>query len=113
MGLSPGGETLFLIPGVEVVHKAPATLNIPEETKGKITNKVAAVDMEGKMQPPTQGGGKKRQNLTLDLNSASAKKNKVQNLLTSPELHKFLSSNPSLATPTPSGYCFPPKSVTE
>jgi len=40
--LSPGGETLFLIPGVEVVHKAPATLNIPEETKGKITNKVGS-----------------------------------------------------------------------
>merc|ERR1711970_218859 len=120
--LSPGGETLFLIPGVEVVHKAPATLNIPEETKGKITNKVAAVNMEGKMQPPTQGGGRKRQNLTLDLNSASAKKNRVQNLLTSPdvqmlkltspELEKFLSQNPTLATPTPSGYIFP-KSVTE
>merc|ERR1711983_68584 len=74
------------------------------------------------MQPPTQGGGRKRQNLTLDLNSASAKKNKVQNLLTSPnvqmlkltspELEKFLSQNPSLATPTPSSYGFP-KSVTE
>merc|ERR1712128_411284 len=74
------------------------------------------------MQPPTQGGGRKRQNLTLDLNSASAKKNRVQNLLTSPdvqmlkltspELEKFLSSNPSLATPTPTGYIFP-KSVTE
>merc|ERR1712197_171219 len=67
-------------------------------------------------------GGRKRQNLTLDLNSASPKKNKVQNLLTSPdvqmlkltspELEKFLSQNPSLATPTPSGYGFP-KSVTE
>merc|ERR1719266_586309 len=32
--------------------------------------------------------------------------------LTSPELEKFLSQNPSLATPTPSGYVFP-KSVTE
>merc|ERR1711931_211698 len=74
------------------------------------------------MQPPTQGGGRKRQNLTLDLNSASAKKNRVQNLLTSPdvqmlkltspELGKFLSQNPTLATPTPSGYIFP-KSVTE
>merc|ERR1719495_1811960 len=69
------------------------------------------------MQPPTQGGGRKRQNLTLDLNSASAKKNRVQNLLTSPdvqmlkltspELEKFLSQNPTLATPTPSGYIFP------
>merc|ERR1719230_1032759 len=66
-------------------------------------------------------GGRKRQNLTLDLNSASPKKNKVQNLLTSPdvqmlkltspELEKFLSQNPSLATPTPSGFF--PKSVTE
>merc|ERR1719209_2680527 len=74
------------------------------------------------MQPPTQGGGRKRHNLTLDPNSASAKKNRVQNLLTSPdvqmlkltspELEKFLSSNPTLATPTPSGYIFP-KSVTE
>merc|ERR1719177_26731 len=74
------------------------------------------------MQPPTQGGGRKRQNLTLDLNSASAKKNRVQNLLTSPDVHmlkltspeleKFLSQNPTLATPTPSGYIFP-KSVTE
>merc|ERR1711879_1097328 len=43
-------------------------------------------------------GGRKRQNLTLKLNS--------------PELEKFLSQNPSLATPTPSGYVFP-KSVTE
>jgi len=120
--LSPGGETLFLIPGVEVVHKAPTTLTLPEETKGKITTQVAVESMEGKMQPPTQGGGRKRQNLTLDLNSASAKKNRVQNLLTSPdvqmlkltspELEKFLSQNPTLATPTPSGYIFP-KSVTE
>ena len=39
--LSPGGETLFLIPGVEVVHKVPAPINIPEGTKGKITNKVS------------------------------------------------------------------------
>merc|ERR1719430_2025614 len=73
------------------------------------------------MQPPTQGGGRKRHNLTLDLNSASAKKSKVQNLLTSPdvqmlkltspELEKFLSQNPTLATPTPSGFF--PKAVTE
>merc|ERR1711942_636015 len=75
------------------------------------------------MQPPTQGGGRKRQNLTLGLNSASAKKNRVQNLLTSPdvqmlkltspELEKFLVQNPSLATPTPSGIYNFPKSVTE
>merc|ERR550519_521028 len=32
--------------------------------------------------------------------------------LTSPELEKFLNQNPTLATPTPSGYIFP-KSVTE
>merc|ERR1719153_1627170 len=74
------------------------------------------------MQPPSQTGGRNRHNLTLDLNSASAKKSKVQNLLTSPdvqmlkltspELEKFLSQNPTLATPTPSGYIFP-KSVTE
>merc|ERR1719495_140651 len=73
------------------------------------------------MQPPTQGGGRKRQNLTLDLNSASAKKNRVQNLLTSPdvqmlkltspELEKFLSQNPTLATPTPSDK-FKPTPVT-
>jgi len=81
------------------------------------------LQMEGKMQPPSGAGagGRKRQNLTLDLNSASPKKNKVQNLLTSPdvqmlkltspELEKFLSQNPSLATPTPSGFF--PKSVTE
>merc|ERR1712113_1280539 len=66
-------------------------------------------------------GGRKRQNLTLDLNSASPKKNKVQNLLTSPdvqmlkltspELEKFLSQNPTVATPTPSGFF--PKTVTE
>merc|ERR1712002_1091651 len=74
------------------------------------------------MQPPSQTGGRKRHNLTLDLNSASAKKSQVQSLLTSPdvqmlkltspELEKFLSQNPTLATPTPSGYIFP-KSVTE
>merc|ERR1712098_899668 len=114
--LSPEGGTLFFIPGVEVVHKTPAPLIIPEEPQK------VELSMEGKMQPPAGAGGKKRQNLTLDLNSASAKKNKVQNLLTSPdvqmlkltspELEKFLSQNPTLATPTPSGYIFP-KSVTE
>jgi len=76
------------------------------------------------MQPPTGAGSRKRQNLTLDLNSTASKKNKVQSLLTSPdvqmlkltspELEKFLIQNPSLATPTPTGasYGFP-KSVTE
>jgi len=74
------------------------------------------------MQPPTGVGSRKRQSLTLDLNTATAKRNKVQSLLTSPdvqmlkltspELEKFLIQNPSLATPTPNGYVFP-KSVTE
>merc|ERR1712212_1411638 len=74
------------------------------------------------MQPPTQGGGRQRQNLTLDLNSASSKKSRVQNLLTSPdvqmlklttpELEQFLNQNPTLATPTPSGYICT-KSVTK
>ncbi len=83
---------------------------------------LAPVNMDGKMQPPAGPGGRKRQNLTLDLNSASAKRNKVQSLLTSPDvqklmltspdLEKFLSQNPSLATPTPTGYPFP-RSVTE
>jgi len=116
--LSPEGGTLFYIPGVEVVHKATTPINIPSDSFEEKDKRI----MEGKMQPPTGAGGKKRQNLTLDLNSASSKKNRVQNLLTSPdvqmlkltspELEKFLSSNPTLATPTPSGYIFP-KSVTE
>jgi hypothetical protein len=71
-----------------------------------------------------------KRTLTLDLNAAStstSKKARVQQLqqnhiltspdvqmlkLTSPELEQFLSRNPTLATPTPSGYGFP-KSVTE
>merc|ERR1711971_1431522 len=76
-----------------------------------------------KMQPPPGGSRKRAAGLSLDLNSASAKRNKqVQSLLTSPdvqmlkltspELEKFLIQNPTLATPTPSGYIFP-KSVTE
>jgi len=73
---------------------------------------------QGKMRPPTSS--RKRQNLTLDLNSS--KRNKVQSLLTSPdvqmlkltspELEKFLIQNPSLATPTPNGYTFPTTSAT-
>lgn len=67
----------------------------------------------------------KRKGLTLDLNSASNKKAKaashiltspdVQMLkLTSPELAKFLTSNPTLQTPTPSGNnILFPKTVTE
>merc|ERR1711879_30353 len=95
---------------------------LPSNTSDSKTTKR---EMDGKMQPPSGVGGmggRKRQNLTLDLNSASPKKNKVQNLLTSPdvqmlkltspELEKFLSQNPSLTTPTPSSYGFP-KSVTE
>merc|ERR1711992_40150 len=114
--LNSGAETLFVVPGV------PKQLSLPSNTSDSKTIKRP---MDGKMQPPSGVGGmggRKRQNLTLDLNSASPKKNKVQNLLTSPdvqmlkltspELEKFLSQNPSLATPTPSGYGFP-KSVTE
>merc|ERR1711997_1255191 len=111
--LNSGAETLFLVPGV------PKQLILPSATSD---SKIIKREMDGKMQPPSGVGGRKRQNLTLDLNSASPKKNKVQNLLTSPdvqmlkltspELEKFLSQNPSLATPTPSGYVFP-KSVTE
>jgi len=80
------------------------------------------VVMDGKMQPPSGSGGRKRGNLTLDLNSVSPKKNRIQNILTSPDvqklsmsspdIEKLLSQNPSLATPTPSGYGFP-NTVTE
>merc|ERR1739844_553379 len=114
--LNSGAETLFVVPGV------PKQLVLPSNTSDSKTTKR---EMDGKMQPPSGVGGmggRKRQNLTLDLNSASPKKNKVQNLLTSPdvqmlkltspELEKFLSQNPSLATPTPSSYGFP-RSVTE
>merc|ERR1712004_61613 len=85
---------------------------------------ILQIKMEpGKMQPPPGGSRKRAAGLSLDLNSASAKRNKqVQSLLTSPdvqmlkltspELEKFLIQNPALATPTPSGYIFP-KSVTE
>merc|ERR1711978_103847 len=113
--LNSGAETLFLVPGV------PKQLILPSATSDSKTIKR---EMDGKMQPPSGVGGmggRKRQNLTLDLNSASPKKNKVQNLLTSPdvqmlkltspELEKFLSQNPTLATPTPGGFF--PKSVTE
>merc|ERR1712193_505191 len=114
--LSPEGKTVFYIPGVEVVHKVSTPINLPDES-----NKIK---MEpGKMQPPPGGSRKRAAGLSLDLNSASAKRNKqVQSLLTSPdvqmlkitspELEKFLIQNPTLATPTPSGYIFP-KSVTE
>merc|ERR1711972_510570 len=109
--LSPEGKTVFYIPGVEVVHKVSTPINLPEES-----NKIK---MEpGKMQPPPGGSRKRAAGLSLDLNSASAKRNKqVQSLLTSPdvqmlkltspELEKFLIQNPTLATPTPSGYIFP------
>merc|ERR1711963_889086 len=108
-----GGESLFVVPGV-----APSQHVLPYNTEQCQIDKT---EMEGKMQPPSGVGGRKRQNLTLDLNSASPKKNKVQNLLTSPdvqmlkltspELEKFLSQNPAIATPTPSGFF--PKTVTE
>merc|ERR1711990_82818 len=112
--LSPEGKTVFYIPGVEVVHTVSTPINLPDEK----------IKMEaGKMQPPPGGSRKRAAGLSLDLNSASAKRNKqVQSLLTSPdvqmlkltspELEKFLIQNPTLATPTPSGYIFP-KSVTD
>jgi len=111
--IQSGGESLFVVPGV-----APSQHVLPYNTE---QCKIDKTEMEGKMQPPSGVGGRKRQNLTLDLNSASPKKNKVQNLLTSPdvqmlkltspELEKFLSQNPTIATPTPSGFF--PKTVTE
>merc|ERR1711994_177264 len=65
--------------------------------------------MDGKMQPPSGAGGRKRGNLTLDLNTASPKKTRIQNILTSPDvqklnmsspdIEKLLSQNPSLPTP--------------
>merc|ERR1712244_153266 len=113
--LNSGAETLFVVPGV------PRQLVLPSNTSD---SKTFGREMDGKMQPPSGVGGlggRKRQNLTLDLNSASPKKNKVQNLLTSPdvqmlkltspELEKFLSQNPTLTTPTPSSFF--PKAVTE
>merc|ERR1711902_396051 len=73
--LSPEGKTVFYIPGVEVVHKVSTPINLPEES-----NKIK---MEpGKMQPPPGGSRKRAAGLSLDLNSASAKRNKqVQSLL--------------------------------
>merc|ERR1712054_756469 len=67
--LSPEGKTVFYIPGVEVVHKVSTPINLPEES-----NKIK---MEpGKMQPPPGGSRKRAAGLSLDLNSASAKRNK-------------------------------------
>jgi len=77
------------------------------------------------MQPPSSVVSRKRQNLTLDLESASnpSRRKQMQTLLTSPdvqmlkltspELEKFLIANPSVATPTPSGYTFPKSAVTD
>merc|ERR1712130_634593 len=79
--LSPEGKTVFYIPGVEVVHKVSTPINLPDE----------ASKMEpGKMQPPPGGSRKRAAGLSLDLNSASAKRNKqVQSLLTSPDVQKM------------------------
>ena len=67
----------------------------------------------------------KRRALTLDLNAASNKKSKVAShiltspdvqmlKMTSPELAEFLTRNPALNTPTPSGNnILFPKTVTE
>merc|ERR1712066_1193847 len=75
---------VFYIPGVEVVHTVSTPINLPDEK----------IKMEaGKMQPPPGGSRKRAAGL-------------------SPDLKKFLIQNPTLATPTPSGYIFP-KSVTE
>lgn len=64
-----------------------------------------------------------KRTLTLDLNAPSSKKARVQQILTSPdvqmlkltspELAEFLTRNPTLATPTPSGGYLFPKNVTE
>merc|ERR1719266_2044738 len=113
--LSPEAKTVFIIPGVEIVHTMPAGVKLPMEPVKK--EQIHEMMVDQKMQPPSSSahlqGGRKRQNLSLDLNSAPAsKKSRVQNLLTSPEVEKFLNQNPPLATPTPSGYIFP-KSVTE
>merc|ERR1711887_186199 len=86
------------------------------EAKHKMKSEVRNTDAQW------QSGGIKRP-ITLNVNSSqSAKKTKISHLLTSPdvqmlkltspELEKVLSQNPTLATPTPSGYIFP-KSVTE
>jgi len=114
--LSPEGETLFFIPGVEVVHKVPTPVNIPREAKHKMKSEVRNTDAQW------QSGGIKRP-ITLNVNSTqSAKKTKISHLLTSPdvqmlklttpELEQFLNQNPTLATPTPSGYICT-KSVTK
>merc|ERR1712088_1070063 len=93
--LNSGAETLFVVPGV------PKQLVLPSNTSDSKTTKR---EMDGKMQPPSGVGGmggRKRQNLTLDLNSASPKKNKVQNLLTSPDVQMLkLTSPPSLSPPS-------------
>merc|ERR1712012_410294 len=88
--LSPEGKTVFYIPGVEVVHKVSTPINLPEES-----NKIK---MEpGKMQPPPGGSRKRAAGLSLDLNSASAKRNKqVQSLLTSPDVQMLKLTSPEL-----------------
>jgi hypothetical protein len=82
-------------------------------------------DNSPKMASNTRSTPQKRKTLTLDLNNStsSAKKARVQHILTSPdvqmlkltspELAEFLSRNPTLATPTPSGGYLFPKTVTE
>merc|ERR1712141_929235 len=84
--LNSGAETLFLVPGV------PKQLILPSATSDSKTIKR---EMDGKMQPPSGGGGmggRKVQNLLTSPDVQMLK-------LTSPELEKFLSQNPSLATP--------------
>merc|ERR1712013_890415 len=86
--LSPEGKTVFHIPGVEVVHKVSTPINLPDES-----NKIK---MEpGKMQPPPGGSRKRAAGLSLDLNSASVKRNK-QVHRTLPESHRSLDVHKSL-----------------
>merc|ERR1712038_934468 len=105
--LSPEAKTVFIIPGVEIVHTIPAGVKLPMEPVKK--EQIQEMMVDGKMQPPSSAhlqGGRKRQNLSLDLTSAPvSKKSRVQNLLTSPdvqmlkltspELEKFLNQNPT------------------
>merc|ERR1712032_1710249 len=88
--LSPEGKTVFYIPGVEVVHKVSTPINLPDEA--------SKIKMEpGKMQPPPGGSRKRAAGLSLDLNSASAKRNKqVQSLLTSPDVQMLKLTSPEL-----------------
>merc|ERR1712223_2298859 len=93
----------------------------PSKTSAQATSKKVK-----KQRKLVEKMAQKRKALTLDLNAAAgvgpsglgnfSKKSKLaaSHILTSPELAEFLTRNPTLATPTPSGgnYIFP-KTVTE